>query len=105
MKKDISIHEFFNIYQSRNDIFLIDVRDKEKFNEYHIPGSVNMPSYLLKKNFKKLTDINKRYFIIDYDNEIANELCDLLDREGFDVCAVYGGIKRWKGNFKWFLLL
>lgn len=99
MKKEISIHEFFNIYQAKSDVFLIDVRDSYKYDEYHIPNSVNLPSFMLKKNVFKLPDKDTCYYVIDYDNEIASEICDFLDESGYDVCLIYGGIKRWKGSF------
>lgn len=99
MRKDISIHEFYDIYQTRNDFLLIDLRDTNKYNEYHIPGSVNYPKYSLSKNFSKLKDLNNTCYLIDYDNEIADEITIDLDKQGIDVVCIFGGIKRWKGTF------
>ncbi len=100
MKKDISIYDFFTIYQTLDDIIVLDVRSSNQFNEYHIPGSINYPGYLLLKNNRLLNNNNnKPFYVIDYDNEIAEEICSNLDKLGIDTICVYGGIKRWMGNF------
>lgn len=95
----ISIYELFKLYQNK-EINVIDVRQKEKFQEYHIPGSINFPGFLSIKKKHEMLSKNKTYYIVDYNDEFAEEICNDLINEGYHAVRVFGGIKRWKGDFK-----
>lgn len=99
MKKDISIYDFFTLYQTNDDLLVLDVRNDTQFNEYHIPGSINYPGDLIQYNANPLRMIDKPYYVIDYNDEMAESVCNYLDTLGYDTICIYGGIKRWMGEF------
>ena len=100
MKTEISIYDFFKLYQSNNNLNIIDIRDECKYDEYHIKGTINYPCYKLLKSPYNTLNKKETYYIIDYNNEAAKEICDFLNNEGFNTIRVFGGIKHWKGPFE-----
>lgn len=97
MKKIISIYDFFVLYQTNDNLLILDVRDNINFLQYHIPKSINISKNDILHN-NCLLDYHKRYYVIDYNDEWANTVCDYLEQLGYDVICVYGGIKRWMGK-------
>jgi rhodanese-related sulfurtransferase len=96
---DERINRLYFLYQNK-EINVIDVRQKEKFQEYHIPGSINFPGFLSIKKKHEMLSKNKTYYVIDYNDEFAEEICNDLVNEGYHAVRVFGGIKKWKGDFK-----
>ena len=95
----ISIYELFKLYQNKQ-INVIDVRQKEKFDEYHIPGSISYPGYLSVKKKHELLCKDKTYYVVDYNDEFAEDICIDLNNSGYKAIRVFGGIKKWNGDFK-----
>ena len=80
---------------------VVDVRSKEDFNKYHIPGSVNIPvSYLSDK--KLLNDIGKDNMIalVSNGNTKASQVWIILKQLGYpDVYVLEGGMNYWVSIF------
>ena len=95
----IDSEKLFKILKKdKKDIFLIDIRDKFKFKDAHIPKSINVEYYNLLKNFKKkLKNINKKIILIcDYEIKskmIANFLRNQLNKN--NIFYLKGGISQW----------
>ena len=50
--KEISIKNFYQIYQTKSSWRLIDVRETTEYDEAHIPDAINIPlSLLMEKHF------------------------------------------------------
>lgn len=98
MKNFISIYDFFMLYQVNDNLLILDVRDNINFLQYHIPKSINISKDWILSNNDCLLEHHKRYYVIDYNDECANTICDYLEKLGYDVICVYGGIKRWMGK-------
>lgn len=81
-------------------INLIDIRNIEKYNDNHIPGSINIPKILLVKNYYKYLDRNKLYYIYCQRGEQSIKVCRLLNSLGYKTINVIGGYESWILNEK-----
>ncbi len=81
-------------------INLIDIRNIEKYNDNHIPGSINIPKILLVKNYYKYLDRNKLYYIYCQRGEQSIRVCRLLNSLGYKTINVIGGYESWILNEK-----
>ncbi|MGD9161468.1 MAG: rhodanese-like domain-containing protein [Desulfobacteraceae bacterium] len=91
----ISAKSILNDPENNRNILFIDVRDKNEFEEYHIPDSLNIPLYTIKtKRFlrdKNIVLINNG-FNLSHLKETGEELIT----EGYSVKILHGGILSWK---------
>jgi rhodanese-related sulfurtransferase len=86
--------------QGSNDygLFLLDVREPDEFKEWNIDGSVNIPLSKLTSSKESLNDIPKVKKIItfcSYGNR-STVAKYLLERYGYNVSPLEGGLKSWK---------
>ncbi len=96
--KEISTITFFKIYQTTSNWRLIDVRDPNEFDEAHISGSMNIPMNLLVDKHFLFINKNKHYYVICKNGSSSSSASAILDKLGYDVTNVVGGIVRWPGS-------
>jgi len=70
---------------------LIDVRLEDEHRAGAIPGSVNLPLYLLRLKASSL-ELQRRYIIYCQTGSRSCVAAFLLSQRGFDVCALQGGL-------------
>ena len=91
----ISVESVRHKLKEKQDILLVDVRNKEEFEAFSIPGSVNIPLFAIKtKSFLKpkfLVLLNEGY---NYDE--LEQACEDLRESGFTVWVLHGGLYYWK---------
>ena len=92
----ISIYELFKLYQNK-EINVIDVRQKEKFEEYHIHGSINIPCNLLIEKHNLFIKKDFVYFIICQNGTRSKTATFALTKLGYNVTNVINGIDKWPG--------
>lgn len=96
---EISIKDFYKIYQTKSSWRLIDVREPSEYDEAHIADAINIPlSLLLEKHFLFLNR-NKNYYIICKNGSRSFTATSFLEKEGYTVTNVVEGIIRWPGRF------
>ncbi|MEO0254429.1 MAG: rhodanese-like domain-containing protein [candidate division WOR-3 bacterium] len=85
----------------RDDILLIDAREREEYLKGHIKGAINIPYtefYSDPLNFISILDMNKK-IIIYCDGgfcELSFKLAELLKEAGFKELTIYtGGFYEW----------
>ena len=91
MIESISIYELKNL----NNINLIDIRSIEKYNNRHIPESINIPLEKMLTSYNKYLDKNKKYYIYCQKGIQSRKLCQILKNNGFNVINVTGGYEAW----------
>ncbi len=78
----------------KQGIIIVDVRDKESFEKFNIPGSINIPLFAIRtKAFlktKSLILINEGYNYSQLERE-----CERLRKSGFKVWLLNGGLYFW----------
>jgi hydroxyacylglutathione hydrolase len=92
----ISVQELKNWMNNNEDLFILDVREDEKWNQGHIPGSVNIFSGYLENHIGAVPK-NRRIIVICNIGNRASLAASILTRNGFhDVHNVLGGMIAWK---------
>ena len=79
--------------------FVLDVRDREKWELERVPGSTNIP---LKDLAARMAELPKGKTIVPY---CSNIICGLavraalqLAEKGYPVQLMFGGMEAWKKN-------
>ena len=88
---EISFNELFKIKNPN----IIDIRSIEKYNDNHVPGSININYNLLISNPGKYLDKNLTYYIYCQKGITSIKAVNLLRKQGFNVYNVIGGYERW----------
>jgi rhodanese-related sulfurtransferase len=76
-----------------NNALLLDVRDSEDFTSQHLPGSVNIPFFLIRE---KLAQLNKKktIVIVCHNGKRSEAAAFLLQSYAYTALAVEGGLKQ-----------
>ena len=94
LPKEISVNEAYQRYQTGT--VLVDVREKEEWNEYHIPNTIHIPLGDLERRLKELP-IDTPVVVVCRSGNRSQTGRDLLLDAGFtQVTSMAGGIKDWK---------
>lgn len=86
---------FVSELRKLNNINIIDIRSREKYNNGHIQTSINIPLEKILINFNKYLDKNKKYYIYCQKGIQSKKMCQILKNNGFNVVNVNGGYEEW----------
>lgn len=84
---NISVEDLLKL----NNINIIDIRDKFKYNNSHIPGAINIPSNYLIINPSDYLNKNETYYLYCDSGVISNRVSNELNCMGFNTVNVVGG--------------
>ena len=87
----ISISDFMKLF----NVNVIDLRSVEKFNNSHIPGSVNVSSDKLLLNPYNYINKDTKYYLYCQHGLTSRNVCMILSRLGFNVVNIDGGFEEW----------
>ena len=87
MISNISIYELKKL----NNINIIDIRSKEKYNDNHIPNAINIDREKLLLEPSKHLDKQKRYYIYCQKGMSSFNVCKILTKLGYKVTNINGG--------------
>jgi len=83
--------------RDKQDVVLVDIRNKAEFEKFRIPDSINIPLFAVKtKDFLK----SKSLILINegYNQTQLRQACEELNAAGFRASFIYGGLNAWKEN-------
>jgi rhodanese-related sulfurtransferase len=93
LPKEISVAQAKEKYDS--GVFLLDVRQPEEWNEYHIPETTLIPLGELKSRVNELPK-DKEIVVVCRSGNRSQEGRDILLSAGFEqVTSMAGGVKDW----------
>lgn len=80
-----------------SEVVVLDVREDDEFTNGHIEGAQSLPLSVLSDN---LVELNKdtAYHVICLAGGRSARACEFLDKEGFEVTNVLGGMSAWRGE-------
>ena len=97
---EISPINFFKHYQTKNNFKIIDIREFNEYEKYHIKNTINVPFELLMNKHYLFINKSTRYYIICDNGDKSKMVTDYLESLGYDVVYIIGGIKNWPGSFE-----
>ena len=87
MISNISVHELKKL----NNINIIDIRNKEKYNNTHIPNAINIEQEKLLLEPSKYIEKEKRYYLYCQKGMSSFNVCKILTKLGYKVTNINGG--------------
>lgn len=80
-----------------SEVNVLDVREADEFANGHIEGAQSLPLSILADN---LAELNKEtaYHVICLAGGRSARACEILDKAGFEVTNVLGGMSAWRGE-------
>lgn len=86
-QKNISPLDF---YKKKDSLFILDVRAKSDFDNFHFDNAINIPFSELRERISELPN-DKTIYVICYTGVSSYNSCRLLSNLGFDAINVQGG--------------
>lgn len=82
---------------NQDKAILLDVRPAKDFDQGHIHGSINIPHNTLATRVNELEKHKESLIVIaDQMGQHAGSAGGILNKEGFDIRRLAGGIAQWK---------
>jgi rhodanese-related sulfurtransferase len=98
----ISPKELYERLQGEEKVFLLDVRAEEKYKEFHIEGSSNMPKNVIfsLEESDETTELalpkEKEIIVTCTTGNSATKCARILDAHNYHVTVLDGGLSAWK---------
>lgn len=90
----ISVESVLEKLQENQEIILIDIRSREEFQKFSIPGAINIPLFSIKTK----TLLKSKYLVLineGYSYSQLEQECARLRDAGFRVSILNGGLNSW----------
>ena len=91
MIPNISVTELLKQYNPN----IIDIRSMEKYNNNHIPGSINIPVEKLLTNPEKYMNHLETYYIYCEKGLTSGKVCRMLWMKQYKAVNILGGYESW----------
>lgn len=98
----ISIEELAQMLEKEDteNIFFVDVREVQEFNEGYIEGMVNIPLSVFEEEYNKIPR-NKNVVIFCRSGNRSIQAANILKEKGYNnLTNVTGGMLEWNGEVK-----
>lgn len=91
----VSVESVLSMLKRKQDILLVDVRNKEAFEKFRLPGSIHVPLHALKA--KAFLKANAPILVSEgYPNLVLEQTCRELRAAGFARLSILsGGLRHW----------
>lgn len=79
----------------REDVVILDIRDKGAFNEFHFSNAISMLTTSLPN---RLSELNKTttYYVLSHSGRHSDIIAQFLSNEGIKAYHVIGGMKAFR---------
>lgn len=98
--RGVNINDGVNQYRDTPGAVLLDVREKDEYNNGHIPESKNLPLSTIKDAAKLIRDYDTPIFVYCLSGARSSQATSYLTRMGYNTVTNIGGIMSYKGELK-----
>ncbi len=70
---------------------LIDVREIDEYNMFHIKGAENVPMRNIMTKPDSYLEKEQKYYIVCQSGARSAQVCSVLSKQGYDVTNIVGG--------------
>lgn len=96
--KNISPKQARELIDKGNDVFILDVRTKDEYNDAHIKGANLIPIQELEQNINKIPK-DKKVVVHCAKGKRSAKACEMLKDKGLkELYNVEGGLNQWKSE-------
>lgn len=89
----VSVDQAYEMYQ-QPDVFTVDVREPEEWDEYHAPNTTHIPLGELQNRVNELPK-DKKILVVCRSGNRSDEGRDILLAAGFNATSMDSGLKEW----------
>lgn len=84
-----------NQLRKLGNVDIIDIRSKEKYNDNHILNAHNIPFDKLLIKPENYLEKGNKYYIYCQKGLQTKQLCNILNKKGYNLVNVIGGYEAW----------
>lgn len=95
MNTSITALDFIKHEKRYSEYVIIDIREKEEFNKWHIKNSINIPIQELIEQMQNMND-KVKYLVVCNSGIASKAACSILCAMRFDAISIYDGIESLK---------
>jgi rhodanese-related sulfurtransferase len=88
----IDIEELARLRETK--IVLVDVREPDEFENFHVPGALLIPLAEVPERIEEIPD-DQRVYVICATGARSGRAVEFLNKQGYDTVNVAGGSKAW----------
>jgi rhodanese-related sulfurtransferase len=100
MGRIVTVHDLKEKIDRNEEFMIIDMRDPDDFEEYHIQPSVNIPKDVFKDNLHKIPRDIPVYIVCKYGQKSENLNIMLRSDHHFkNIYSLLGGVYEWAKEF------
>ncbi len=100
MGRIVTVFELKDKIDRKDEIMIIDMRDPEDFEDYHITGSVNIPKEKIKDNIHLISRDIPVYMVCKYGQKSESVNSTLRNDHHFkNIFSILGGVYEWAKEF------
>ena len=97
--KQITMDEAKEIFETKGDYIIVDVRRADEFASGHIPDAINIPSGSIgDADIPELPDKDQVIYVYCRSGNRSKQAARELARLGYTNIIEFGGILDWKGE-------
>ncbi|MDO5440556.1 MAG: rhodanese-like domain-containing protein [Erysipelotrichaceae bacterium] len=100
MYKQISMEEAKEIFKTKGDYIIVDVRRPDEFAEGHIPSAINIVNEEITTAPKELKDKSQVIYVYCRSGRRSKEASEKLVNLGYTNIIEFGGIIDWTGDIE-----
>lgn len=84
--------------QNGENLTIIDVREREDFDNGHIPGALSLPEKQWPTLQGLCTDVPNIFYCYSQTCHLASRAAQFFSRQGYQVMEMEGGFQSWREN-------
>ena len=97
----ITMEEAKNVFETKGDYIILDVRREDEFAEGHIPGAINVPNEGIQDTEpSELPDKNQTIYVYCRSGNRSKQAASKLVAMGYTNIIEFGGIMDWTGDIE-----
>lgn len=96
-EKEISAQELAERLERGEELYIVDVREPQEWEEGHIPGAKHIPLGQLPERFRELEE-EREWFVVCRSGGRSGLACELLSEYGYNAVNMTGGLLAWRGK-------
>lgn len=67
---------------------IIDIEDNLTYQDFHLPGAINIPYYKLLYHYKEYLDVTKNYYLYCLKGVTSRKVASILEFYGYKVGVI-----------------
>ncbi len=96
LAREVNVTQAYEMYR-QGDVFVLDVRTQEEWDDYHAPNTTLIP---LDQLLARLSEVpkDKEILVVCHSGNRSQEARDVLLNAGYSATSMAGGLLDWRAS-------